>query len=168
MPILGGTILFPSVTLSPGSSQTEKEQNSAQGNFNGVYNPYDNSGVSYDIDPTGNRFLMIRLKEGDSPAAHVSIVPNPCNMKPQKRGRPQSARPAIRLRTMLARTARDRSVHAEAPPALTMPSISGRAIKVLSIAARLARLLGLIHWRNHRYDGQQSCRRRRSENRVNR
>jgi serine/threonine-protein kinase len=44
--------------------------------FNGVLNPRSNSGMSYDVDPRGNRFLMIRLKEDDPSGAQVRIVLN--------------------------------------------------------------------------------------------
>jgi Tol biopolymer transport system component len=44
--------------------------------FNGVLNLRSNSGISYDVDPKSNRFLMLRQKEEDSSAAQVRIVLN--------------------------------------------------------------------------------------------
>ncbi len=44
--------------------------------FGGVLNLRSNSGISYDVDPKGNRFLMLRQKEEDSSAAQVRIVLN--------------------------------------------------------------------------------------------
>jgi serine/threonine-protein kinase len=44
--------------------------------FSGVLNLRSNSGISYDVDPKGNRFLMLRQKEEDSSAAQVRIVLN--------------------------------------------------------------------------------------------
>jgi serine/threonine-protein kinase len=44
--------------------------------FNGVFDLRSNSGVSYDVDPRGNRFLMIRLAEDVNSTAQVRIVLN--------------------------------------------------------------------------------------------
>jgi serine/threonine-protein kinase len=44
--------------------------------FNGVYDLRSNSGVSYDVDPKGNRFFMIRLAENANSTAQVRIVLN--------------------------------------------------------------------------------------------
>jgi hypothetical protein len=44
--------------------------------FNGVFDLRSNSGISYDVDPKGNRFFMIRLAEDDRSAAQVRIVLN--------------------------------------------------------------------------------------------
>ncbi len=44
--------------------------------FNGVFDLRSNSGESYDVDPQGNRFFMIRLAEDDSSGAQVRIVLN--------------------------------------------------------------------------------------------
>ena len=44
--------------------------------FNGVFDLRSNSGESYDVDPRGNRFFMIRLAEDDSSGAQVRIVLN--------------------------------------------------------------------------------------------
>jgi len=44
--------------------------------FNGVYDQRSNTGESYDVDPKGNRFFMIRLAEDDSSGAQVRIVLN--------------------------------------------------------------------------------------------
>ena len=44
--------------------------------FNGVYDLRSNSGVSYDVDPKSNRFLMLRLAENANSTAQVRIVLN--------------------------------------------------------------------------------------------
>jgi serine/threonine-protein kinase len=42
--------------------------------FNGVFNQRSNSGVSYDVDPKGGRFLMIRPVADSETAAQVRVV----------------------------------------------------------------------------------------------
>jgi serine/threonine-protein kinase len=44
--------------------------------FNGTYNLRSNSGVSYDVDPKGGRFLMIRPAEYSTTPAQVRVVVN--------------------------------------------------------------------------------------------
>jgi serine/threonine protein kinase/Tol biopolymer transport system component len=44
--------------------------------FNGIFDLRSNSGESYDVDPKGNRFFMIRLAEDDSSGAQVRVVVN--------------------------------------------------------------------------------------------
>jgi serine/threonine-protein kinase len=44
--------------------------------FSGIYNLRSNSGVSYDVDPKGGRFLMIRPAEDEDSAAPVRVVVN--------------------------------------------------------------------------------------------
>jgi serine/threonine-protein kinase len=44
--------------------------------FNGVFDLRSNSGVSYDVDPKGKRFLMLRLAEDVNSTAQVRIVLN--------------------------------------------------------------------------------------------
>ena len=44
--------------------------------FNGVFDLRSNSGVSYDVDPKGNRFLMLRPAEDVNSTAQVRIVVN--------------------------------------------------------------------------------------------
>jgi serine/threonine protein kinase/Tol biopolymer transport system component len=44
--------------------------------FNGIFDLRSNSGVSYDVDPKGNRFFMIRLAEDVNSTAQVRIAVN--------------------------------------------------------------------------------------------
>ena len=44
--------------------------------FNGTYNLGSNSGVSYDVDPKGGRFLMIRPAEDSTTPAQLRVVVN--------------------------------------------------------------------------------------------
>jgi Tol biopolymer transport system component len=44
--------------------------------FGGIYNLRSNSGVSYDVDPKGGRFLMIRPAEESTAPAEVRVVVN--------------------------------------------------------------------------------------------
>jgi serine/threonine protein kinase/Tol biopolymer transport system component len=44
--------------------------------FNGIYNLRNNSGVSYDVDPKGERFLMIRPAANDAASAPIRVVTN--------------------------------------------------------------------------------------------
>jgi len=44
--------------------------------FKGVFDLRSNSGVTYDVDPKGGRFLMIRPAEETAPATHVTVVLN--------------------------------------------------------------------------------------------
>jgi serine/threonine-protein kinase len=44
--------------------------------FGGVLNLASNSGISYDVDPKGNRFLMLRQNDEDNSAAQIRIVLN--------------------------------------------------------------------------------------------
>ena len=44
--------------------------------FSGIYNLRSSSGVSYDVDPKGGRFLMIRQAEDTSATAQVQVIVN--------------------------------------------------------------------------------------------
>jgi len=44
--------------------------------FSGVYNLRSNSGVTYDVDPKGGRFLMIRPAEESTSPAEARVVLN--------------------------------------------------------------------------------------------
>jgi len=44
--------------------------------FKGMYDLRSNSGVSYDVDPKGGRFLMIRLAQDSNPPTQVRVVLN--------------------------------------------------------------------------------------------
>jgi Tol biopolymer transport system component len=44
--------------------------------FNGIYNLRSNSGVSYDVDPKGDRFIMIRPAEDTNAPGQVQVVVN--------------------------------------------------------------------------------------------
>jgi hypothetical protein len=44
--------------------------------FKGIYDLRSNSGVTYDVDPKGNRFLMIRPAEESIGPAQVRVVLN--------------------------------------------------------------------------------------------
>ena len=64
---------FMRVAVEPGSAfraGTPKEL------FKGVYDLRSNSGVTYDVDPKSNRFLMIRVGEDATAPAQVRVVVN--------------------------------------------------------------------------------------------
>jgi serine/threonine-protein kinase len=44
--------------------------------FKGIYDLRSNSGMSYDVDPKGGRFLMIRMAEESNPLTQVRVVLN--------------------------------------------------------------------------------------------
>ena len=44
--------------------------------FKGIFDLRSNSGVTYDVDPKGGRFLMIRPAEGSTEAIQMKIVLN--------------------------------------------------------------------------------------------
>ena len=70
---IAGRVLFMSVACEPNPtfhSGTPKEL------FKGVFDLRSNSGVTYDVDPKGARFLMIRPTEDTNAATQMKIVVN--------------------------------------------------------------------------------------------
>jgi Tol biopolymer transport system component len=65
--------LFMSVAVD---TRTTFQNGTPKTLFNGVYDLRSNSGVSYDVDPKGNRFFMITLAENANSTAQVRIVLN--------------------------------------------------------------------------------------------
>lgn len=62
-----------SVSVEPGSAfhaGTPREL------FKGVYDLRSNSGMTYDVDPKSNRFLMIRVGEDATSPTQVRVVVN--------------------------------------------------------------------------------------------
>ena len=64
---------FMRVAVEPGSAF---DAGTPQELFKGVYDLRSNSGVTYDVDPKSNRFLMIRVGEDAAAPAQVRVVVN--------------------------------------------------------------------------------------------